>query len=247
MKPLVMIVVAAVAAGTSGPPQRVRPAARSEFCDPATGCPAQQFHANSAESLYRIDLAGASPTVTLVGALGTQITDIATCPDGRIFGVSFTALYEISPQTGHATPIGAHGSRTANGLTCATGHLQASSTNGQLLSLDPSSGRGRPSFPAQGSGMVSSSGDLVFHGGALLMTSPSGPSTSSADVLVRLEVGRGRVHVIGNTGLAHVYGLVSVGADLLGLTDSGAIVRIDPQTGATAPIAQTSIPFWGAG
>ena len=218
--------------------------ARGNACDPVTGCPSEIF-AHTAHSLYRIDISNNQPTASLVGDFGAQITDIARTSDGRIYGVSFRALYEIDPISARARLIGPLGADGVNGLAANGGRLVASSTQGVFFYVDPGTGRATR-VGRFGRGVVSS-GDLCFGpNGALYLTSPHGPSNATTDRLMRIDPATGAATIVGGTGLSRIYGLTFTGTEILGFTEAGVVVQLDSNTGAATPLATLGNSFWGA-
>lgn len=218
--------------------------ARSNACDPVTGCPSEIF-AHTSRSLFRIDVSNNQPTAALVGNFGVEITDITRLADGTIYGVSFSALYQIDPSSARARLIGPLGANGINGLAASGNRLVASSTNGYLFYIDPSTGRASQ-VGRFGRGIVSS-GDLCFGpNGVLFLTSPHGPSNATTDRLLRIDPVTGAATVLGDTGLSRIYGLTFTGTDMLGFTEAGVVVAIDPNTGAARQLATLGNPFWGS-
>ena len=71
--------------------------------------------ASAAPILYIDDENGVLGTVdvatgvaTVIGSTGVALTDIAFAPTGELYGISFTDLYKINPNTGAAKLIGVH-------------------------------------------------------------------------------------------------------------------------------------------
>lgn len=224
----------------------VAPGAEGGYCDPATGCTGGTvFYANSAQQLFVVDLGGDSPRTRLVGSFAAEITDLARSPDGRLFGVTFRSLALIDQRTGRATIVGSLGVDNVNGLAWGGGELLASSTDGLLYRVDPTTGHATTIGPF-GSG-ITSSGDLCFGpGGALYMTAPESSGPGAVDRLVRIDVRTGAGAVVGSTGLSRIYGLAWAAGSLVGLTESGVVARIDPDSGAATVLGQGGTPFWGA-
>ncbi len=216
--------------------QQVRPATRSLDV-------VRVLYGHSSNQLYRIDLSGSQIRTIPVGAFGAQITDLAQTADGRLYGVSFSMLYGVDPQTGRAQQVGPLGVNTVNGLVAAGQRLLASSTDGFFFYVDTGTGQATR-VGAFGQG-IGSSGDLCFGpGNQLFMTSPAG----GVDQLVRVDPVTGAATVVGSTGLSAVYGLVYTGSErneLIGLTEGGVVARIDPLSGAGVPLGTTSVSFWG--
>ena len=79
--------------------------------------------------------------------------------------------------------------------------------------------------------------------GQMYGTAP-GPSS---DLLVKVNTATGVASKVGTTGKSSVWGLAYAGSRVVGFTTAGEIIKIDPVTGSTTLLANTGIPFWGAG
>jgi hypothetical protein len=78
-------------------------------------------------------------------------------------------------------------------------------------------------------------------------TTAGGGDASSNNVLIRVDTSTGVATAVGPIGFGDVWGLAYSNARVIGFTTGGQIVRIDPQTGAGALLADPGIMFWGAG
>jgi hypothetical protein len=190
-------------------------------------------------SLYEVELAanGLDRLVRSIRSTSGQllsITDVAQVPNGPLYGISFTDLYQIDKQTAVATLVGPLGVSTANALaSTATGVLYASTADGELLR------RTSGGWLTVGPIGFSSSGDLAF--------SPSGELYSSVtslfgnDQLAKIDGVTGRGTIIspaGGLGFVRVWGLAFSNGSMYGLAGSssgGVLIRIDAASGrATA-------------
>jgi hypothetical protein len=204
----------------------------------------------SPSDLYEVE-ASANGLDRRVGRVQTQtgetpaITDLATTPDGTLFGVSFSTLYQIDRRTGLATSQGSLGLSDVNGLAAdATGALYASTLSGLLLR------RSTPGWQVIGSfGGSGSSGDLAFSPTGELYGTVIGPLGN--DVLVKIQVSTGKAAAVssGDIGFANVWGLSFVGGRLYGLTTAGTtgiMIQIDPTTGRGTFLRNLTFPASGA-
>jgi hypothetical protein len=92
----------------------------SHVCDLALACQARVL-AHDTESLY--DVRVPSGVTSLVGKLGTTLTDVALTPGNRLYGISYDALFEVdtataatrstSRPTGRSTSAAGGGSRAS--------------------------------------------------------------------------------------------------------------------------------------
>jgi hypothetical protein len=219
-------------------------------CTTGSNPPTETIWANDPTTLYRVD-----PTtfaVTTVGSFGVadQMTDVAVTPAGQLYGISFTALYAIDEGTGAATYIADVPGTGNNSLTfLPNGTLLASDSMGAVKVVNPATGQ-TTAVGNYGSGLVSA-GDLVATRSGIMYgtssTTAGGGDASTNNVLLRVDVGTGVATQVGLTGFGDVWGLAYSNARVIGFTTEGQIVRIDPQTGAGALLAQPGIMFWGAG
>jgi streptogramin lyase len=181
---------------------------------------------NDADSLAIADIdTGEASLVGFFGlSRGETMTDIALDPLGRLWGVSFSRLYEIDPITAATTLVGTHGVSGANALVFdedGTAYL-AGSRNRSLFTLDPETAGATRVGPLG----VASAGDLAFHDGALhLLVEHSGN-----DAIAVVDPDAGSASVVGSTGQNRAYGLASVGGDLV-MASRDDFFTIDPVTG----------------
>lgn len=157
-----------------------------------------------------------------VASTFVALTDIAMCPDRRLYGISFYNLYRIDLRKQSASLIGEHDVTGLNALVCdkenrLLGHSGSGTT---LYRID----RDTAAATALGkTGAFRSSGDLEFLGAELLL------STINSR-LVRLNPASGKVQRIARTGSKFVYGLAAVGKTLYGFVGTDAYT-IDPKSG----------------
>lgn len=137
------------------------------------------------------------------------MTDIAFCPGGSLYGITFTTLYRINPATAQTTLIGGFGARglNLNALVCnAAGQLLAyANSSSRLFRLNRTTGVA--TLAGQG-GSFRSAGDLAYHEGSLYLASTNRQ-------LVKLNKITGapissKVH-----NIANLFGLVSTGTNRL--------------------------------
>lgn len=164
-----------------------------------------------------------SGQVTLVGDMGVEMSDIAFAQDGRLFGLTFTTLYEIDRRTAEVTEIGSHGIPGGNALVFgADGTLYGMGGTGtQLYEIDPATA----ASTALGNVGSFAAGDLAFVGGELYLASLS-------DELVRIDLGPPASGVaVGAFGFSAVYGLATSDAGVLYGVAGTEIFSVDPATG----------------
>ena len=139
---------------------------------------------------YYADYSGCSPVITSSsGSLPYQFYDIATSPDGRLWGVRANGeLYEINGLSVSLVHSfgggGSHNSLTADD----NGVIYSATASGQLYSYNPITGEAE----SLGSMNTSLAGDIVFYRGNLYGANSSGGldrfnlSTGRSQTVVRL-------------------------------------------------------------
>jgi hypothetical protein len=191
-----------------------------------------------ASDLYTIDPATASPHT--VGSVGTaNVTDIGF-HGPTLYGVSFSQLLRIDPDTAAGIAIGSIGF-TTNGLAVASdGTIYAGTTAGELITVNPVTGAGTlvGSF---GAGLTSS-GDLVLDSNDVLYAALN---QGGSVVLARVDRATGAATVIGPTGHPAVYGLAFLCCHLFGTTERGELLQINVATGKATVIGRNHLKQWG--
>jgi hypothetical protein len=211
-------------------------------CTPNTSSVDGTIYANTSDALYRVD--PVTFAVTKVGNFnaGDQMTDVAVTPAGAVYGVSFTALYSINKTTGKATFVASVGGNGNNSLTfLPSGDLQAADSNGDVKRINPATGA--VTNVGNYGGNMGGSGDLVAIASGQMFATATGSNT---DLLVKVAA-NGAATVVGQTGQSSVWGLAYAGSRVVGFTTGGQILKIDPATGQSQLLANTGVPFWGAG
>jgi sugar lactone lactonase YvrE len=191
-----------------------------------------------ASNLYTIDPAtGSSRTVGPVGP--ANVTDIAF-HGPTLYGVSFSQLLRIDPDTATGTTIGSLGF-TTNGLAVATdGTIYAGTTAGELITVNPVTGAG--TLVGSFGGGLSSSGDLVLDSNDVLY---GALNQGGAVVLARVDRATGAATVIGPTGRPTVYGLAFLCCHLYGTTEQGELLQINVASGKAAVVGRNGLTQWG--
>jgi|GEM_PF-1399406 len=240
----------------------------------ANGCYA--VYAHSDHVLYYIDLS--MKTLVTVGPFnaplvpsGTKmvedtITDLAVAPDGTIYVVSKSQLYRADATTGHVTAVGPVALCGADNIALSftpDGSLYVADHKGAFCKIDLGT---NPPAVSQigtiGNGMALS-GDIVtiadgtMYGTAYKLSDNASSGTQINNLLVKIDPTTGAsTQVIGSTGFPKLFGAAYALGQVFGFTHdgSGAVVTIDPKTGAgTAfntfndPATGKGIAFAGAG
>ncbi|TCS52472.1 putative secreted protein [Primorskyibacter sedentarius] len=176
-----------------------------------------------------------SGAVSLIGNMGSVMTDIAFDPSGNLYGVTFTGLYSIDATNGSSSFIGNHAVSDANALVFGAGGTlyAAGATTTGLYSLDV----GSAANTLLGDMGFASSGDLAFVGSDFYLSSTSGelvsvdlsnPSSSTA---------------VGSFGVSDVFGIATDETSSLFAVAGTSIYSVDPVTGA----ATNGVSFAGQG
>jgi hypothetical protein len=168
--------------------------------------------------------------VSVIGYMGTEMTDIAFDPDGNLYAIDFFQFYSVNKATAESTLIGEIGGDAVNSLVFGSdGQLYTASDT--LYTIDISTGRGTPI--GNGGYPYDSAGDLAFVGGDLLLSSNT---EGDDDSLVKINISTGVGLLIGDIGFEDVFGLASPnGTDLFGASSIDdevlEILSINPATG----------------
>ena len=176
-----------------------------------------------------------SGAVSLIGNMGSVMTDIAFDPTGNLYGVTFSGLYSIDATSGSSSFIGNHGVSGANALVFGSdGTLYSAgfSTTG-LYSLDV----GSAANTLLGDMGYSSAGDLAFVGSDFYLSATNGS-------LVSVDLGDpASSSVVGSFGVANVFGIATDETDAMFAVAGTDIYSVDPSTG----LASGGISFAGQG
>jgi hypothetical protein len=195
------------------------------------------FSGDSGGRLYSIE--STTGTSTLIGAMGTTMTDLALSTSGQLYGITFSNLYSINSSTGASTLIGAHGVGGGNALAFNSSDVLYVSGGSTLATLNL--GTGASTFI--GSTGQTSSGDLAFDLGGTLYATVVG---ADGDDLVTLNTGTAASTTVGSTGFVSVFGLAFDANSLIGLTASGRTLSISTTTGAGTVLNANGVATFGA-
>src|ERR1043165_5484704 len=140
---------------------------------------------------------------TMVGPLGTTLSDLAIDGSGNMWGVGGLGLqwlYSVNPLTGAATPIGDMGA-PINSLVFASDGTLYGAYNA-LVKINTATA----ALTLVGGLGFQASGDIAFNGGALYMSAVD-PGGFGSDVLVRVNTTTGAGTLIGPFGATNMWGL----------------------------------------
>ncbi|MBI5557411.1 MAG: hypothetical protein HY885_07210 [Deltaproteobacteria bacterium] len=178
--------------------------------------------------LGAIDIADGS--IDVIGNMGVVMTDIAYDANGGLWGISFTDLFRINPQTAVSTKVGPHNIPSGNALVFGPDGLLYAAGGGsaRLYSLDPGSGAGT----SLGSTGFFSAGDLAFYHGNLYLS-------STHNELIRIDLdNQAKGAMIGEFGFSNVFGLATADNDTLYGISLNKIFSVDITTGHGTEVLQ---------
>jgi len=204
------------------------------------------MYAHTSSVLYEVDEA-APHSLTLVGTFtggqaGAQFTDLAMDPNGTMYAISFTDLYEVDPFTAQVSWLMAVGTGGANALTALDDGTLLAGDGNTIYELDP------VGLTSSVYGTISGwvfSGDMVGLPDGLLYCL-MGTDAMGETSLIVYDPNNGQVTVAGSTGSGAMYGVGFANWTIFGFNDSGQILSVDSATGAAAVVASPGNSFWGA-
>jgi VCBS repeat-containing protein len=175
-----------------------------------------------------IHLISSDGSDVVIGSTGVgAMTDIALDSAGNLYGISFSKLYSIDPDTGEATLISTSRFGTSmNALEFGPdGTLYAADTSGKLYTVDVNDG----SLTTIGQMDYGSAGDLAFANGSLYLSTSNGK-------IVEINPDTGTtIDVVATLPVSNAFGLVGDdGGQLYAFTSGGRVYQIDPETGTVS-------------
>lgn len=226
---------------------------------PAGREPRLRILVNTPYELYQVD--PVSFDVTRLGAFAfppgeaESITDVAMDRRGRMWAIGFTAVYRVDPVTLACTLLARHPGRALNALSILTASMvtderevpdvllagEAFSRN--IYRVDPATG----ALEVVGDlgGNLGSGGDLTWApgvGAVMIVTDAVGTYEGIAALAPRTftatPIGPG-------WPFRRVRGLTYLPDGLLGVSELGELIRIDPTTGAAAVVRTHDLVFYG--
>jgi len=212
---------------------------------------------NTPDELYRVD--PATFDVTLMGTftfpdgVPDRITDVAMDRKGRMWAVGFEAVYRLDPTTFECTLLARHPGHALNALSIMTSAmlpgretpdvmLAAESKTQAVYQVDPSTGA--LTVTGDLGGGLSSGGDLTWAPGvgAVLITT----DMAGYEGLSRLDPDTFAAHPLdGGWAFQKVRGLTMIPDGLLGVSEQGEMIQIDPTTGAATLRKVHPLVFYG--
>lgn len=219
-------------------------------------------YVHTGQSLYTLD--PVTYDIDKVGDFGVStdakddMTDLAVLPDGRIYTISRTSLYEVNATTGKATLLMANVS-TADGsnvamTTLPDGTLLASDQKGEVRVIDPITKKVTV-LGTYGMGF-DTAGDLVaVSDGTMYGIAKMGPGTrTDANSLMKVDTSNAKATLVGTIetvdgeGFTGVFGIAYQGGNVIAFTKDGQVIKIDPETGRAELVrTHSGTSFYGAG
>lgn len=239
---------------------------------PSTPTPASNsvVYAHSGNQLFKIDADALDATLVgnIVGQGSKSITDIAVDKNGRILGITMTALYEISPN-GAATLV-SDLTASAQGFTSLSfvptdinditsdEYLVAANDDGDVFRIDEETGTATKlgNYGTIDGDDIRSSGDIVaIYNVGIFATVNVGSNWRNNDYLVELDPTTWKATLPPNdTGFDRIFGLGYWGGKFFGFVDGGAdgtpqgqLVEINQATGAAELLFDSDVRWYGAG
>lgn len=174
--------------------------------------------------LYGFDMH--SGNLKSIGQNDYTLTNIA-CHETKLYGVTFSNLMTLNPNTGVAAFVGATGFFSINALASYQGKLYGATADGLLLAINTATG----SATLAGSfGLKHPSGDIAFDEAGHVYT-PVTTGATTHDALAKLEKSTNKARIIGDIGYYNVRGLAYHNSQLYGITRDGYVLIIDATTG----------------
>jgi hypothetical protein len=195
---------------------------------------------SSDSALYRVDLR--THKAVNEGLTGAQLTDI-TFLGKTLYAIGFAGLYRLNAATGASQEIGPLGFNGANALVTQpkTGKLYGADQDGDFFTVNPANGQ--TNLIGNFGNGLGSAGDLTFYNGKLYAS--VNVSGASKSFLAVVNVKTGAAKLIGNTGYANVWGLITGNGALYGATYGGSFVVISAATGKATVIWRAGIAAAG--
>lgn len=220
--------------------------------------------AHSGRELFRFD--PLTNRVTSAGVLNTteddvgdffSMTDIAVRSDGALFGLGRGRVWRIDPDTAQCTTAAMDVEGTAMSFVPA-GELSAQEE--LIVGYEDDNDRAKLArVDLVGGGVIDlatfngdceTSGDITSISGLGTFITLRCANDESQDFLASLDVMTASITIIGPTGVRGIWGLGFWAGVFYGFTNSGELVEINADTGASTIIANdvgAEHGFWGAG
>ncbi len=186
---------------------------------------------------------------TQVASGNVAFTDIAISDSGKLYGISFSELYEVDLNTGVYSSIGFFGGANdgnMNALAFGANNMLYGAKGDRLYSFNLQTGAATPRIPTPG---FNSSGDLVFDAANNRFLAISKGGMNGSDRLYSIDITNSTYLVLGDLGFKDVFGLTFENGNLVGYTSDRKQISIDTSTGQGSflrDITGTKSEIWGA-
>lgn len=201
------------------------------------------FYAHSGTDLYEID--PFRRTSTQVGQNLPNLLDIDTHPDGTLYGITYEGLFSFDRDRVEWNQVGNFGRDVGdpNGLAIDSFGVVYATSQDEVYTIDVVSGAA--DLLGTLGGEYYSSGDIVVdRKDAMFVTSKHDVET---DHLLLVSRADGAATNVGPIGFKKVFALTSAWGRLYGLTEQGALIEIDAESGAGSLVhAFDGIRWFGA-
>ena len=160
-------------------------------------------YAHSSDKLYKVD--PSTLQVALIasfkwpGFLPDEMTDIALDRKGKMVGISYTVVYSVDPKTAVCTRLADLDNSGFNGLSYVASEiadgkelLMATSSDGLVYEIDPTTGKSKQIGNYGGGDVVSVKGLGTF------ATVKQVPFSSGTDWLAKIDVLTGKATLVGD-------------------------------------------------
>lgn len=214
------------------------------------------FYAHESDKLFKIN--PFTKTANNVGADLPGLHDLDTHPDGTLYGVTPEGFYKFDEANGEWTQLkkfqqdSSWAPADPNGMAIdRTGTIYVTSED-TLFKITKQENNGESQWWVEKVGTMGktesgskyvSSGDAVIYKKTLWMTSKH---ADDQDHLVQLDPSTAKASNPLPIGKQNVFGLTSAWGKLYGVTQSGELIAIDPQTGDSTVVHNFDHRWYGA-
>jgi hypothetical protein len=208
---------------------------------------AVMIYVHSRDALYSMD--DQSFELNYIGDFGIDenMTDLAVTPDGRLFGITGTAIYLINHTTGAAGKLVDVPGVLNVGLTfLPSGTLLATDKEGGVREISPDTGD--ISEIGKFGGGWGTAGDLVAvaDGTMYAIGEYENEQPGDSDLLLIVDTADGSATWVGEIGHGDVFGVAYANGKVYAFTDGGAVIEIGRLTGKGTLVKNHPVQFWGA-
>ena len=209
-------------------------------CDAERGCVAQAL-VNDANRLYRVDLpSGATEAILEIDSF----TDIALGPDRTLYACTPSQIFRLDRTTGAREFIIDAPSQLVALEIGPDGALYAAALDEFVLRFDLSAGTSEV-YGELPRGWAAS-GDIAFVEGRMLITVTDEPASRTGENQLAEVMTDGSSRLIARLPATCLWGVAAFGRELYAFSCAGALLSVDPDTGASVNLGTTRIDVQGA-